>query len=230
MEHHSRRIVASVLAATALAIPLTVATTKDADADMPCTITGFSPQSVTVGLSPKLVTFKPTVSNCTLEGWSLEGGDYSFYTHDAMPQNTFSPTTNSDTAPLDVVVSTYNSDYEERLAAFANAFVLKRNTGWDQFNASPEPVKKDATITIKGRLRMADWEKSAYVGYTSRTVAVEFRTETGSYRKVKTAMTSSGGYLTTTVTAATDGYWRLRYGGNTIAGRSTVAGDFVDVT
>jgi hypothetical protein len=229
MTHLVQRIVASALGATVFAISLTVATTQDADADTPCTITGFSPPSVTVGLSPKVVTFRPTVSDCTLKGWSVEGGDYNFYTYDAAPQNTFSPSINSETAPMDVVVSTYTSDYEERVASFANAFVLKRNTGWDQFNASPEPVRKGAIITIKGRLRMADWEKKAYVGYASRTVAVEFRTKTSSYRQVKTAMTGSGGYLTTTVTAATDGYWRLRYGGNTIAGKSTVAGDFVDV-
>ena len=112
---------------------------------------------------------------------------------------------------------------------YPGAFVLKRATAWNQFNAAPEPVRKGAKITIKGQLTRADWDQRAQVGYSGRVVAVEFRTKTGTYREIKTVKTGSGGHLTTTVTASADGYWRLRYGGNSTAGASTVAGDFVDV-
>ena len=37
---------------------------------------------------------------------------------------------------------------------------------------SSNPVRKGAKITVKGRLRLADWEKRAYVGHPARTVAV----------------------------------------------------------
>lgn len=58
---------------------------------------------------------------------------------------------------------------------------------------------------------------------------MRFRTKTGTYKKVKDARTGSGGYVTTTVTAGSDGYWRLRFGGNSISGGATSAADFVDV-
>jgi hypothetical protein len=225
MTHLIRRIATLVLTAAVLA----TATAAGARAGVACTAVDFSPRSVTVGLSAVPVTFQPKMSGCAPAGWSLEGGDYAFFADDTAPSTTFAPLRNGETQPLDVVVSVYDADHDEQVRSFPQAFVLKRGTTWDGFNASPEPVRKGAKITIKGRLRMADWEKRSYVGYPSRTAAVEFRTIRGSYRRVATARTGSGGYLSTTVTAAGDGFWRLRYGGNSTAGASTVAGDFVDV-
>lgn len=118
MTHPLQRIAGSVVGAILLAVPLTVAAATDARADTPCTITGFAPRTVTVGLEPESVTFRPVVGGCTLGGWSLEGGDYGFYIQDAAPQNTFTPAVNSDTAPLDVVVSAYNSDHDERTVTY----------------------------------------------------------------------------------------------------------------
>ena len=216
----------ALLAALGLTATLTTVALP-AQADALCTITNYSPRTVVVGLSPVATTFKVSTTGCSREGWDLDGED--FYVYDANPQEVFSPYSNSETKPKDVVVEAYNRDYETRAKVFADSFRLKRRTTWDKFNASPEPVRKGAAITVQGRLRIADWSNDRYIGYTSRTVAVEFRTKTGKYSVVKYAKTGSGGYLKTTVKASKDGYWRLRYGGNTIASSALVAGDFVDV-
>jgi hypothetical protein len=41
---------------------------------------------------------------------------------------------------------------------------LKRNTIWDKVNATPEPVRKGSKITVKARLRVADWTNDEYDG------------------------------------------------------------------
>lgn len=228
---HLRRTVAAMVVAVSIAgHPITSVAAETVDGDTSCTVAGFSPRSVSVGLVPVVVSFQPVVSGCTVDGWSIEGGEYDFYVHDAGAQSTFAPASNGETAPSDVVVSVYDADHTEYVRQFPSAFVLKRATAWSLFNAAPEPVRRGATITIKGQLTRADWDRRTDVGYSNRVVAVEFRTRTGTYRQIKTAKTGSGGHLTTTVTASANGYWRLRYGGNSTSGPSKVAGDFVDVT
>ncbi|MGW5635222.1 DUF5707 domain-containing protein [Streptomyces sp. NPDC003832] len=100
-------------------------------------------------------------------------------------------------------------------------------------NASPEPVKKNTTLTVTGKLTRANWESStgAYAGLPSgQSVVLQFR-KAGSttYTNVKGIKTASGGALKTTVTATTDGYWRFTYAGITSTAGSTAAGDYVDV-
>ena len=224
----ARRVAVSVLSAPLLVLPLAAAPLS-ADAAAICTITGFTPTTVVVGPSPRTVTFAPKVTGCTVSYWNIRGGDYDFYAYKSFPQQTFAPTSNAATKPMDVRVTVHNPDYDQRSKSFPDGFRLKRHTQWDGFNASPEPVKKGATITIKGRLRVVDWSKDTYVGYSGRGVSVEFRTATGTYQRIRTATTGTGGYLSTTVTATADGIWRLRYGGNSIAGGSTMPGDYVDV-
>lgn len=230
MSPRLRRAVVPVLAAAMTAVPLAVSTSGPARAaTTPCSITGFTPRTVTVGLTPVEVTFAPTVTGCAPGGWSVEGGDYAFFADDVEPRSTFAPVRNGETGPLDVLVSTYTDDHQESAATFPEGLSLRRSTSWDRFGAGPEPVRKGATITVRARLRAANWERRALVGLPSRTVAVEFRTATGSYRKIRTATTGSDGSLTTTVTAVRDGYWRVRYGGSATTGTSRVVGDFVDV-
>jgi hypothetical protein len=48
-----------------------VAVAPVAPADVPCTITDFSPRSVTVGLTPITATFKVSTSGCTRTGWDV---------------------------------------------------------------------------------------------------------------------------------------------------------------
>jgi hypothetical protein len=153
----------------------------------------------------------------------------SFYVYKDNPQEVFDPYSNTEAKRQDVIVEATNPDYQSTYRVFADSFTVKRNTGWDQFNASPEPVARGRSITIKGRLRIADWDNDRYVGWANRIVAVDFRTPTGAFRQVKTVTTGAGGYVTTTVTAREDGAWRLRYAGNSYAGASGSVRDFVDV-
>jgi hypothetical protein len=220
----------AALAAAALSLPLAVAALP-ADAAARCTVVNYSPRSVTLGFTPKVVKFsKPAVTGCTLEGWSISGD--LFYVYDTNPEELFyTPYSNSDAGKKqDVVVEVYNPDYEITTKVFADSFTLRRNTGWDKTNASPEPVKKGAKITVQGRLRIADWPNDRYVGFTNRGISVEFAPKgSTTYKQIKTTTSGAGGYVKTTVTAASDGSWRLRYGGNTYAGNSVMPGDFVDV-
>lgn len=97
-------------------------------------------------------------------------------------------------------------------------------------NASPEPVKKGATITVTGKLSRANWENYGYHGYATQSVQLQFRKATSStYSTVKTIKTNSTGNLKTTVKAATDGYWRYSFAGTSTTPAVKTAGDFVDV-
>lgn len=224
----ARRAAVSVLSAPLLVLPLAAAP-PTASAAPVCTITGYTPTTVVVGVDPKVATFAPKVTGCTVTYWNVRGGNYDFYAYKAVPKQTFAPSSNAATAPMDVSVTVHNPDYDQRTKSFPDSFTLKRHTRWDGFTATPDPVAKGARITLKARLRVADWSKDSYVGYTGRQVSVEFRTATGTYARVRTATSGTGGFVITTVTASRDGYWRLRYGGNSIAAGSAVAGQFVDV-
>jgi hypothetical protein len=97
-------------------------------------------------------------------------------------------------------------------------------------NASPEPVKKGNTITVTGALTRANWEDNAYHGYTVQPVKLQFRKAgTTTYTTVKTVTSSSTGSLKTTVTAASDGYWRYSFAGTSTTPAVSAAGDYVDV-
>jgi hypothetical protein len=202
-----------------------------AQADAPCTITNFSPRSVVVGLTPITATFKVSTTGCARKGWDLQEAGYDFYVYDGSPQETFGPWSNSDAGARDVIVSAYNSGYQTREKVFADGFSLKRRTTWQakSFNASPEPVRKGAKISIAGRLLLADWSKDAYVPYKGRKVAVQFRTPSGAYKTMKAALTDANGWVRTTVPATATGVWRLWYGGNTVAGPAVTVGDSVQV-
>lgn len=98
-------------------------------------------------------------------------------------------------------------------------------------NASPEPAKKGSTITVTGKLSRANWETGSYSGLPSgQSVVLQFRKAgTTTYTNVKGIKTAAGGALKTTVTAASDGYFRFTYAGITSTAPVTAAGDFVDV-
>ncbi|GAA2950943.1 DUF5707 domain-containing protein [Streptomyces enissocaesilis] len=97
-------------------------------------------------------------------------------------------------------------------------------------NASPEPVVKGKTITVTGKLSRANWETSAYAGYTKQPVKLQFRKAgTSTYTTVKTVTSSSTGDLKTTVTAASDGYWRYSFAGTSTTPAISAGGDYLDV-
>ena len=209
-----------------------IATAAPAHADGLCSITNYSPHSVTLGLSPVVRTFSVSTTGCSKVHWTAEGDD--FFVYPDSPQETFYPPfANSEAGKLSsVVVEATNSDWVDRSRVFGNSFSLKRRTAWQgrSFDASPEPVKKGRNITIKARLLIANWSSDRYDAYASRTVAIQFRTPTGRYATVKTTKTASNGWLSTTVPAKQTGVWRVNYGGNGYAGNAVAVGDAVTVT
>ncbi|MFD8002090.1 hypothetical protein [Streptomyces mirabilis] len=97
-------------------------------------------------------------------------------------------------------------------------------------NATPEPVTKGKTLTVKGALTRANWETSKYSGYTGQPVALQFKAKGATaYKTVKTVTSGTAGALTTTVKASADGSYRYRFAGTTTTGAATATGDYVDV-
>lgn len=207
------------------------ATTVPARADSRCTIESFSPARVTLGLTPapKLTTFTVKTSGCQLTDWTLEGNP--FYVFYASPQWPFQPLFNDEAGPRYVTVEVANGGHDSHKKVFVNGFSLLRRTEWQSgtFDASPEPVKAGKPITIKGRLKVVDWDIQHYVAYAHRKVSIQFRSPGGVYKTVKVTTTSSSGWVNTTVTATTTGDWRVAYWGNSVAAATTSAGDTVKV-
>ncbi|MEV6115014.1 hypothetical protein AB0L59_21470 [Streptomyces sp. NPDC052109] len=97
-------------------------------------------------------------------------------------------------------------------------------------DATPEPVKKGATITVTGKLTRCDWEHLTYNPFGGQPVKLQFRKAgTSTYTTMKTITTSSTGTLKTTVTAGSDGYYRYSFAGVTTTPAVSSAGDYVDV-
>ncbi|QIJ60800.1 hypothetical protein [Streptomyces sp. JB150] len=106
---------------------------------------------------------------------------------------------------------------------------VKRNSRLT-VNASPEPVAKDRTITVTGKVTRANWETRKYASYGGRLVSLQFKPSgAASYTTVKKVYASSSGDLRTTVKASRTGTWRWAYFGNTTTGPSTSSGDNVVV-
>ncbi|MFJ9084387.1 calcium-binding protein [Streptomyces sp. NPDC102384] len=97
-------------------------------------------------------------------------------------------------------------------------------------NASPEPVKKNRTITVTGTLTRANWETYKYGGYTKQPVKLQFKKKGAStYKTLKTATTDSKGTLRTSTIATADGYFRYSFAGTSTTPAIASAADYVDV-
>jgi hypothetical protein len=97
-------------------------------------------------------------------------------------------------------------------------------------NASPEPVKKGKTITVKGALTRANWDTGKYAGYTKQSVKLQFKKKGATaYKDVKTVKSGSAGALKTTVKATADGYFRYVFAGTSTTPAVKAKGDYVDV-
>lgn len=104
---------------------------------------------------------------------------------------------------------------------------IKYRTQWYNFNASPEPVKKGATITVKGQLyRFRD---TAGPGPHAPVYVYFKRAGTTTYTQVATATTDSNGWFKKTFKASVDGTWMAVYKETSGYLKSTSQGDFVDV-
>ncbi|MEU6673902.1 calcium-binding protein [Streptomyces sp. NPDC046925] len=97
-------------------------------------------------------------------------------------------------------------------------------------NASPEPVKKNKTITVTGALTRANWETYKYAGYTKQPVKLQFKKKgTNTYKTLKSVTTDSKGNLKTATKATADGYFRYSFAGTSTTPAVASAADYVDV-
>jgi hypothetical protein len=97
-------------------------------------------------------------------------------------------------------------------------------------DAAPEPVMKNATLTVTGHLSLADWSTGGWRRYGAQTVQLQFRKSGATtYTTLKSVTTSSTGELKTTVKATDSGFWRYVYAGNSLVAPSTAAVDGVAV-
>jgi uncharacterized protein DUF5707 len=97
-------------------------------------------------------------------------------------------------------------------------------------NASPEPVAKGGTITVKGKLSRANWDTHDYHGYTNQRAYLEFRRPgVDYYESLGYVTTNSTGVATAKVTATADRYWRYEFRGTMTTSAVKATGDFVDV-
>jgi hypothetical protein len=97
-------------------------------------------------------------------------------------------------------------------------------------NATPEPVKKGATLTVTGKLDRANWDTAKYAGYSTQSVTLQFRKKTSTaYSTVKTVKTSTTGALKTTTKSTVDGAYRYSFAGTTTTPAVIAAGDGIDV-
>lgn len=236
------RLVAVTATIAALLGGSVVAAQPAAADDSPCTITGYSPRTVVLGLSPVTKRFGVSTSQCASVGdWSLDidgtpssGYDWLVFAFEGSPSVTLKPTFLSDRDAgyaWDAVASAYNGDFSQGTErTFADSFVLRRMTAISSFNAGPEPVVKGRAVTVKGLLRGASWERGAYVPLRYAAVRVQFkRAGTSTWRTVRTVKSSSTGWVSARITQNYSGTWRLSYGGSSRFGSRVTAGDVVAV-
>jgi hypothetical protein len=108
-------------------------------------------------------------------------------------------------------------------------YYVRRAARWVHVNASPEPVRKGAKVTVTGKLERASWDDGKYHGHAGRTAELQFRTTNGSYRTVQTLVGSRTGTYRATATQSGKGCWRLVFQGSTTTTAAKAAGDCVSV-
>ncbi|GAA2109601.1 hypothetical protein GCM10009841_31030 [Microlunatus panaciterrae] len=201
-----------------------------------------SPRTVVVGVQ-QAKGFVLTVkirSNCTVKGVSADVVSPTFYnsvdlnrvarsgdvtTWDVGLRLNPQALTNADagtwssTIWVDSAVDTsgYGSDFKVLRAARLTT------------NATPEPVRKGRTITVKGNLNRANWNLGRYRGYGKKKVQLQWRPAGGSYSTLKTVTSAPDGDLRTTLTARKDGCFRFVFKGSSTTAPVKSKADCIDV-
>lgn len=196
-------------------------------------IHSYSPSSVTLGVDSKLVTFRVAADDeCGIDDWDVTGPHV--WAMDNDPTDRIYPWANSYAGASYVDVEVSDPNYNTTTKRFP--FRLLRATYVSGFNVTPEPVKKGKYVTVKGTLKRADWDKSAYVKYgaKSQKVQIQFKAKGAtSFRTVKTVTLGKKSEVKSKIkvagSLAQDGTYRLAYAGNGVSGPSVSVGDYVDV-
>ncbi|GGZ10254.1 hypothetical protein GCM10010365_31830 [Streptomyces poonensis] len=109
--------------------------------------------------------------------------------------------------------------------------VSRSMTAFPEFNASPEPVKKGASLKITGKLEEKNDFSGKWQKFADARVDLYFRAKgKTTWKKAGTAVTDKNGKFTKTLKATKDGDWQARYAGDNYLhfyGQSRL--DFVDV-
>ncbi|MFJ7526154.1 HtaA domain-containing protein [Streptomyces griseus] len=104
---------------------------------------------------------------------------------------------------------------------------VKLRTAISGFNASPEPVRKGRTITVKGTLRSLDgtWKNTS-----GQSVTILFKADGSSkWSTLATVRTNGKGVFSKGFTAKKDGTWKAQFKATSSRLGTTGAGDRVDV-
>ncbi|MGW4158094.1 calcium-binding protein [Streptomyces sp. NPDC004788] len=207
-------------------------------------------KDIVVGTSPKAVTITATISEDTaLKALYL---DFEHVTRGNVDFQVSKPATCTGTGAVRNCSVTYTLDPRQDVVNNAVAgggwrvyaqlesrddlvsgyypSVSVRRAAALTVDASPEPVRKGAPITVTGRLTVASWNTDRYAGWGDQALQLQFRKAgTSTYATVKTVRTSSTGDVRTTVTASADGFWRWRYAAPSNVQWVSATGDYVDV-
>lgn len=107
-------------------------------------------------------------------------------------------------------------------------FYVKRNIRLSA-NASPEPVRKGAQITVAGNLKRLT-KYDGYCNWRGVPIRIEFKPAGATtWTYLRSATTNSKGNYARLFLAAKDGSWRARYLGSTQYRSKVSSADFVDV-
>ncbi|NDZ56012.1 Htaa domain protein [Streptomyces anulatus] len=104
---------------------------------------------------------------------------------------------------------------------------VKLRTAVSGFNASPEPVRKGRTITVKGTLRSLDgtWKNAS-----GQSVVILFKADGSSkWSKLATVRTNGKGVFSKGFTAKKDGTWKAQFKATSSRLGTIGSGDRVDV-
>ncbi|MGI5166239.1 hypothetical protein ACQEU3_17955 [Spirillospora sp. CA-253888] len=112
-------------------------------------------------------------------------------------------------------------------AGWADHVEVRDRTRIDDFNASPEPVRKGRTVTVQGDLRRLT--RTSTSGLGGQKVSFYFLPK-GAKKWTYLAASTTGrlGHFTHHFKAVKDGTWRVYYGGTAVYAK-TYRDDYVDV-
>jgi hypothetical protein len=186
-----------------------------------CTIKGITPSKVPVGSSNVNRAFAVKTIGCSVATWSIDFGGGVVLDQDNDVLTLLAHQLSNDLAgqPFGATAKVQSTDASEDPATKAVTWTVQRRSTWDNsFNATPEPVKKNARITIKATLKRISWNGKKtlpYVAYGARPVSIQFQASgTTAWTTIKSVKTSKTGKVSTTVKALKTGTWRIHFAGN----------------
>jgi hypothetical protein len=212
-----------------------------------CVIRSFTPNKIVVGASTVKPKFSVRVTGCTVEDWWMTLQSYSTDpTHNRLiradkpilpinPRQLHTYDAGPSSANIEAIGAEDlgpRTDSAQKDLPFS---LLRRSTFGSTFNATPEPVTRGATISLRGTLKRVEWPGGRnptpyYAAYGKATVRVQFKpTGSASFGTVKTVSTDAKGKVATTVTAARSGTWRLAFPGGKYTASSVSKVDAVTV-